>query len=100
MGDQHDLVRTLAAGGDRAHGLAEAICLLIKDGAELGALETHEIADAGHPDAVDGVRTVKRVPRIWLTRLERAIELGAFERLPVRKIVDRILAPPLPGAES
>lgn len=91
-----DLVRVLASGGDRAMGVAEAISLLVKNGAALGELEEYQVAD---PDAPDGTRTCKRMPLLWLERLGRAATRGAFERMPVKKIVDRILAP-LPDGES
>lgn len=90
-----DLVHMLAAGGDRALGIADAISLLVKDGAELGALEVYQVADA---EAHGGRRECRRVPQIWLERLGRAAERGAFERMTIKQIVDRILLPPLPEA--
>jgi hypothetical protein len=91
-----NLLPFLACDGKRADGLAQAICKLVKNGSELGALEEREIFDA------DGVllRTIKLIPKIWLERLHRAVEVGAFERLSVNEIVDRILAPPLPDANT
>jgi hypothetical protein len=87
-----NLLPFLAESGKRADDLAQAICRLVWDGSELGALEEKEIVGAdGEP-----VRTVKLIPKIWLERLHRAVEVGAFERLSVDQIVERILAPPLP----
>lgn len=88
------LLTTLAAGGQRAHGLASVICALVKEGAELGALEDRDIGtkDEPHP--------TKALPREWLERLGRAIELGILDHptpAKLRKVVDRILAPPLPA---
>ena len=90
------VLQTLAAGGDRADGLASAICRLVIEGAELGALEDREILQA------DGsTRTVRIIPRQWLERLQRAVNVGAFERLSLDQIVERILLPPQPeSAES
>lgn len=91
---QIDLLHILSRGGERADALACVICRLVTDGAQLGALEPYEIVDPNEPA---GVRTVRGIPRIWLERLGRAVEVGAFERLTVDVIVDRILAPPLPA---
>lgn len=74
---------------DRAVQLDQAICLLIKRGAEFGELEQREILDAA------GARRMINVPPlIWFERLDRALQVGAFDRMPVKEIVDRILLPP------
>lgn len=93
-GSKIDLLFVLSRGGQRADDVAAVICRLVTDGAQLGALEPYEIVD---PDAPDGVRTVRGIPRVWLDRLGRAVEVGAFDRLTVEAIVERILAPPLPA---
>lgn len=78
-----------ALRAERAQQLDRALCRLIKDGAEMGKLEGREILD------VDGTRrTIKVPPRIWLERLDRALQVGAFDRLSVKDIVSRILVPP------
>jgi hypothetical protein len=92
---QQTILQTLNAGGARATVLASVVCRLVIEGAELGALE--EIPAIG----IDGQpRTIKVLPLEWLERLARAIELGVFDRPnqgTMRKVVDRILAPPLPA---
>lgn len=94
-GSQLAIMRTLAAGGHRATVLASVVCCLVKEGAELGALE--EVPVIG----IEGDRrTIRVLPREWLERLARAIELGVLDRpnqQTMRKVVDRILAPPLPA---
>jgi hypothetical protein len=100
---QPDLVRILAAGGKRADDVASVLCLLVLDGAQLGALEPRALLGAdGKPELLpDGSpRTFKAIPVEWLDRLARAVEVGAFERLGVLEIVERILAPPLPYSIS
>src|SRR5260221_14608454 len=89
------VLKTLAAGGQRASVVASVICRLVIEGAELGALDDIEVVSGadGKP------RTVKTLPREWLARLARAIELGVFDKpgpATMRKVVARILAPPLP----
>lgn len=81
----------MAAKGQRALDVASATCLLVTKGAELGELETITAADPG-----GDLREIRVMPIAWLDRLDRAIEVGAFERLEVPEIVDRILGPPPP----
>jgi hypothetical protein len=86
------LVNLGALNADRAVQLDAALCGLVVWGSRLGELETREVM------GVDGKpRTIKVPPRIWLERLDRALAVGAFDRLPVDKIVERILIPPDPG---
>jgi hypothetical protein len=86
--DLTELHTAIAGDGPRSHDLATAICRLIIEGAELGALEDRELVLA------DGsTRTVKIIPLQWLERLQRAVNVGAFERLTVAQIVERILLP-------
>ncbi len=83
------VLKTLSAGGQRADGLASAICALVKQGAELGALEDVEL------QRLEGTsKTIRVFPRVWLERLARAVNVGAFERLTVDQIVERVLLPP------
>jgi uncharacterized protein involved in type VI secretion and phage assembly len=91
MSDPHELLNTMSARGKRALDLASVICRLVTEGAELGALEDLELQLA------DGsTKTIRIIPRQWLERLQRAVNVGAFERLTVEQIVERILLPPLP----
>lgn len=70
----------------RSDKIAEALCLLVIKGKELGALEAREVI------GIDGARREIRVPpAIWFERLAAAADVGAFERLEVKAIVDRIL---------
>lgn len=74
--------------------VADALCMLVREGGELGELELQtyrrENGDVGQ----------RRVmPATWLPRLQRAAEVGAFERLSIDEIVVRILGP-APGAEA
>lgn len=72
----------------RSDKLAEALCLLVIEGAKLGELERREVI------GVDGERReIKLPPGIWFDRLAAAAEAGAFERLEVKQIVERILVP-------
>lgn len=88
-----DLVSLIASStADRAAQIDAVLCRLIREGAELGELE--RAAAIG----IDGHwREIKLPPQIWLDRLARAVEVGAFDRLELDTIVERILAPPLPG---
>jgi hypothetical protein len=92
MAVQLSLLQTLSAGGQRADALASVVCRLVTEGAELGALEERRIVGA------DGVliRTVRLIPKLWLERLDHAVDVGALERMSVGDIVDRILGSPLP----
>lgn len=89
------LLERLAVGGQGANVLASVITLLVIEGVQLGALE--EIPAIG---ADGNRRTIFVLPREWIDRLAHAIELGVFEKptqKTMRKVVDRILAPPLPA---
>jgi hypothetical protein len=82
------VLKALSAGGSRASALADVICTLVSEGAQLGELRDPE---SGGLDSL---------PIEWLERLARAIELGVFDypkQTTVRFAVDRILAPPLPA---
>jgi len=73
----------------RSDKLAEALCLLVIEGGKLGELERREVI------GVDGERRdIRLPPAIWFERLAAAAETGAFERLEVKQIVERILLPP------
>jgi hypothetical protein len=86
--DLTELHAAISGDGPRSHDLATAICRLIIEGAARGALEDRELV------APDGsTRTVKIIPLQWLERLQRAVNVGAFERLTVDQIVQRILLP-------
>jgi hypothetical protein len=88
------LSRMLAAGGELADGLASAVAQLVVKGSKLGELEDHAAV------GIDGNwRPIKRPPPIWFERLVLAAKRGAFARLPVDRIVDRILLPP-PGGDE
>jgi hypothetical protein len=91
--DHEYLLRVLADVDDvkTANKLASAICKLIVDGAELGGLIAREVTDQG------AVRTSLTLPDEWITRLANAVDRGAFEAMSVKKIVERILLPPLPA---
>lgn len=85
----------MSADGQRSLDLATAICRLIIEGAELGALEDRELV------APDGsTRMIRIIPKAWLERLQRAVNVGAFERLTVAEIVERILLPPPPSEDE
>jgi hypothetical protein len=91
------VLRTLAAGGNRAQVLANVVCALVTEGAKLGELEACE---CGVVDADKKPCGARQLPREWLDRLGRAVELGVFEKpteKTLRKVVDRILLPPLPA---
>jgi hypothetical protein len=85
-------LRRMAGGGEGAVVLASVICRLVIEGAELGALaEVTTIGADGNP------RTIRVLPPQWLDRLSRAVDLGVFANpteKTLRKVVDRILAPP------
>jgi hypothetical protein len=88
----NDLVlRTIAAGGRPGSNVATIICDLVVKGGELGELEEYEFKDPtdADPDAKPVKR--RRMPRIWLDRLARAIETGAIERLSTTRIVEILL---------
>lgn len=87
------LIAVLARPTPLAMKVADAICALVIDGVMLGAL-----------DHVDGMRpdgapiTGAAMPKQWLARLEKAVVVGAFERLTVSEIVTRILTTEAEGA--
>ncbi|MBR0695967.1 hypothetical protein [Bradyrhizobium lablabi] len=90
------VLRCLAAGGPQAVNLADVICQLVLQGAELGELEESEIPDraaiaAGVVDPPLLKR--RRFRREWLDRLGDAISLGAISRLSAGRIVERLLQP-------
>lgn len=77
-----------ALHADRAQQLDLALCKLITKGAELGELERRQVIGA------DGaLREIRVPPAIWFERLELAITRGAFDRLTIDAIVERILLP-------
>lgn len=88
-------LRALAAGGDRALDVADAICGLVINGGKLGELDECQIRDAA-----GNSRAIKTMPRPWIDRVARAIEVGAFERLSADAIVERILTPQSEPAET
>lgn len=85
-----DLLPLLARRKSRhAVDLASVICKLVVDGGKLGELDEVIVIGA------DGERRpIKRPPKIWFERLARAVAVGAFDRLTVEQIVERILSPP------
>ncbi len=97
MSEDHQyLLRVLGDADDlkTANKVAEAIARLVVDGAELGALVEREVTDQG------AVRVSRTLPDEWFTRLSNAVDRGAFDRMPVKKIVERILLPPLPASAA
>lgn len=94
--DHEYLLRVLgdADDGKTALKVADAICRLVVDGAALGELVERKVTDQGAP------RASLSLPEGWFTRLANAVDRGAFDRMPVEKIVERILLPPLPAAAA
>jgi hypothetical protein len=93
------LLHELALGDKTSTKLASVITGLITEGAILGALDPIEVRQ------LDGsLKPRSAFPREWLERIQRALDVGAFERLTVKQIVEKILMPPLPasadGAEA
>lgn len=79
----------LVYASSRSDKIAAALCQLVVEGGELGELELRQVI------GVDGEKREIRVPpAIWFERLAAAAEAGAFERLEIKQIVDRILTPP------
>lgn len=90
-GAQHQVLQLMSAKGRRAVAVADVVCRLAREGAELGGLV--EIPAIGG----DGQRRMIRVlPEQWLERVVRAVDAGAFERMDVVAIADRIIGTPLP----
>ncbi len=89
------LVRVLSSKGERAIKIADVICGLVLHGAELGELEYYAVFDPHFAIVGRG----RRMPRQWLDRLARAIEIGAVDEMPAERIVE-ILLQPLPQRES
>lgn len=88
-------VLTILAGGDaRATRMADAIVLLVREGAELGELDRATVRDEA------GAREMKLFPPRWFDRLALAAERGAFERMSVAAIVGRILGTHDAGAAA
>lgn len=86
-----NLVVILGADDPVSYHVADAVMKLLRKGIELGELETVPAIGS------DGTRIERKIfPRVWLRRLERAVELGAFARGNVDSIVDRILTTEAP----
>lgn len=97
MSAEHEYLLQVLGDSENAktsRKLSEAICMLVTDGAELGALVERQVTDQGT------VRMSRTLPDEWFERLANAVDRGAFERMPVKKIVERILLPPLPAAAA
>lgn len=73
-------------------------------GGALADLVVEFMVMLGALDHVDGMRpdgapiTGAAMPKQWLARLEKAVVVGAFERLTVSEIVTRILTTEAEGA--
>lgn len=84
----------LRSGQPLGIAVADVVCRLVVDGKTLG-----ELRDVTYRGPDGRPREGRVVPAEWFIRLNRAIEVGAFERLTVKEIVARILQPP-PAAGS
>lgn len=84
----------LRSGQPLGMAVADIVCRLVVDGKMLG-----ELRDVTYRGPDGRPREGLVVPPEWFIRLNRAIEVGAFERLSVKEIVARILQPP-PAASS
>jgi hypothetical protein len=84
------LLPVLAQRNKNSTKLATIICRLVTDGAELGELE--EVTRFAFGEA----RVVRTIPQQWLQRLAVAVERGALERMPVDRIVARLMSPVTP----
>lgn len=87
--------QVLPSGDPLGMAVADVVCALVSQGAELGELcaVTFRGPD-GRP------RAGRAVPMEWFVRVNRAIEVGAFDRLSVNEIVARILQPPPAAGEG
>jgi hypothetical protein len=83
------LMPVLAEYSERAEKLSTIMCRLVTDGAALGELE--EVTRFAFGEA----RVVRTIPQQWLQRLAVAVERGALERMPVDRIVERLMSPPV-----
>lgn len=90
------LLPHLARRGHQADLLADAVVMLAR--AAFDRENPHEMEKVIVTGA-DGVkREVKRFPLVWSQRLARAAQQGAFKRMEVKAIVDRILTTESPDA--
>lgn len=87
MSDPHPILMHLGKPGQRANDIARALCEMIKPDREVGSR-----MDRVDVMGIDGKsHSILMPPRVWLDRLARAAERGAFERYSVNEITDRIL---------
>lgn len=90
------LLPQLGRRGRQADCLADAVVLLTRAAFDR---ENPRELDVVTVTGIDGAaREVRRFPLAWSQRLLRAAEAGAFARMEVRAIVDRILSTPEPAA--
>ena len=87
------LLEVLALGGKTGTKLASVITGLVMEGAQLGALDVIET-----PLRDGSVKRSTAFPREWLERLQRGLDVGAFERFTAKQIIERILIPPPPAS--
>lgn len=98
MNAAHDqVIRCLAAGGQRASGVASVLCRLVTEGGELGELEPVL--------AADGETVIRKIPPAhWFERLAIGLDRGAFDRPldaeKVKRIAARILTSPAEDAKT
>ena len=87
--EPHRVAVIIGEGGAYTNALATVVAMLVTEGAELGGLVPRVTLR-------NGVEDTCLVPPVeWLDRAAKAYDIGAFERLTPKQIVDRIMLPPL-----
>jgi hypothetical protein len=94
MDGPETFLRAISRGGNVGNKAADVLTGLILQGAALGELEARDV------EACGVAKTVRAIPHLWMQRLDRAAELGAFDRLTRQQIIDRILSSPASAAAA
>jgi hypothetical protein len=87
------LLHVLALGGKTGMKLADVIVGVVRQGAPLGSLDPVE-CEQPHGSIKEAVA----FPPALLDRIQRALDVGAFDRLTAQEIIERLLLPPLAEA--
>ena len=90
--EPHRVALIIGEGGAYTNALATVVAMLVTEGAELGGLvpcvRMQNDVEVSH----------LTLPIEWLDRAAKAYDVGAFERLTPKQIIDRIMLPPLPAS--
>lgn len=95
MRESRKLLPIIGRGGLLSYQVSEAISLMLRECADRES--PHAFETVSRPGADGQPHDVRVLPPLWLARLARAADTGAFKRKSVRDIVDTILTTPEPA---